>query len=119
MTEAVTIDDYRFGRMTIGGKRYTSDLILQADGRVHAHWRRARGHRLAPSDIAEVLEAEPERLIIGTGAFGVMKVSDEVVQACRERGIALTACRTGEAVARYNEAVRAGRAVTACFHLTC
>ncbi len=113
------IDRYSFGHMTIDGKRYTSDLIIRPDGTIHDRWWRAAGHNLVADDVAELLEARPGVLIVGTGASGMMRVSDEVRHACEGRGIRLEAARTGEAVKRYNEAAAGGTNVGACFHLTC
>lgn len=119
MVAGLRIDGYSFGRMTIGGRDLTSDLILHSDGRIQDRWWRAQGHSLVPGDITTVLGATPELLVIGTGANGLMSVSESLVELCNDRGIEVEACPTAEAVARYNEAVEAGRDVAACFHLTC
>lgn len=113
------IDGYAFGRMTIKGREYTSDLIIHADGRIQDSWWRAEGHCLVPDDIAAVLDSAPAKLVIGTGADGLMQVSAGVLEACRKRGIAIEAWRTAEAVRQYNRAAEEGGNVAACFHLTC
>ncbi len=113
------IDGYSFGRMTIGGREFTSDLILHPDGHIQDNWLRAQGHSLLPGDITTVLDAAPEKLVIGTGASGMMRVSDIVVELCRDRGIEVEVCRTAVAIKRFNEAAEAGTVVAACFHLTC
>ncbi|RMF77842.1 MAG: hypothetical protein D6739_12380 [Nitrospirae bacterium] len=111
------IDAYRFGRITIDGRDYTSDVIL-AGGRVRDGWWRRQGHRLDPEDLAEVVAARPRRLLVGTGASGCMAVPPETVAWLAERGIEVEAAPTPEAVARFN---REGDdpEVAACFHLTC
>ena len=114
-----TIDGYSFGRMTIRGKEYTSDLVIHADGRIQDGWWRAAGHRLVPEDITAILDSAPSKLVIGTGADGLMKVAAGVLELCRERGIEVEAWRTAEAVRRYNREAKQGRRVAACFHLTC
>lgn len=119
MTMKLRIDGYSFGRMTIGGREFTSDLILYPDGRVQDNWWRAQGHSLLPDDITTVLDATPEKLVIGTGASGMMKVSDGVVELCKNRGIEVEVCRTAAAVTRVNDAMEAGSVVAACFHLAC
>jgi len=113
------IEGYSFGRMTVGGREFTADLILHPDGRIQDNWWRTQGHHLLPGDITTVLDAVPEKLVIGTGASGLMRVSESVVELCEKRGIEVEACRTTTAVARFNEAAEAGIAVAACFHLTC
>lgn len=119
ITMKLRIDEYSFGRMTIGGKEFTSDLLVHQDGRIQDRWWRAQGHRLLPGDIAMVLDAGTEKLVIGTGASGMMSVSESVLELCEKRGIEVEACRTAAAVTRFNEAVEADKAVVACFHLTC
>ena len=119
MTMKLRIDDYSFGRMTIGGKEFTSDLIIHRDGRIQDNWWRTQGHKLIPGDITTVLDAGPEKLVIGTGAMGLMSVSESLLELCEKRGIEVEVYRTAAAVKRFNKAVVAGTTVAACFHLTC
>lgn len=113
------IDSYSFGKMRIGDQTFTNDLMIHPNADVHRDWRRGEGHLLVPRDIAALLDAGPEKLIVGTGAFGRMRVSGEVKKLCRTRGIELYASRTGTAVQHYNTDAAAGRRIAACFHLTC
>ena len=119
MVIKLRIDRYSFGRMTVGGKEFTSDLIIHPDGRIQDNWWRMQGHSLIPGDITAVLDAAPEKLVVGTGASGLMSVSESVIQLCEQRGIEVDACRTDAAVTRFNNALAAGITVAACFHLTC
>ncbi len=96
-----------------------SDLIIHPDGRIQDNWWRAQGHKLFPDDIIPVLDAAPEKLVIGTGDFGLMRVSKSVMELCEKRGIAVEACCTAEAVVRFNRDTEARKTVAACFHLTC
>ena len=113
------IDDYSFGRIVIGRREFTSDLILHPDGHIQDNWRRSQGHSLIPEDITTMLDVAPEKLIIGTGANGRMKVVESVVELCKNHGIGVEICNTSTAVTRFNKAVEAGITVAACFHLTC
>ena len=112
------IDEYSFRRMNVGGREFRSDLIIHPDGRIQDSWWRETGHNLVPEDIPAVL-AGVQKLVIGTGASGLMSVSDRVMELCEKRGIEVEICRTAEAVKRFNEAADAGTSVAACFHLTC
>ncbi len=113
------IVDYSFGKMNVGGKEFTSDLILHPDGHIQDNWWRAQGHNLIPDDITSVLDEAPEKLIIGTGANGRMSVSESVKKQCEKQGIEIDASPTPEAVTRYNQTAEKGTAVAGCFHLTC
>lgn len=112
------IGSYRFGRVVVDGAEYTGDLIVFPD-RVESGWWRVEGHRLRVEDLKDVLVFEPEVLVVGTGAFGLMKVTDEVEKALAERGIQLVARKTADACNVYNELVREGKRVVAALHLTC
>jgi len=113
------IDEYSFGRMTIGGKEFTSDLILYPDGHIQDNWWRTQGHNLLPDDIITLLDATPEKLVIGTGVNGMMGVSESVLELCKNRRVEVEVCRTAEAIIKYNEAAESGTVVAACFHLAC
>ena len=60
----------------------------------------------------------PEVLIVGTGAFGVMEVLPEVRQSLEAQGIKLIAQPTDEACNIYNQLCQSQR-VVAAFHLAC
>jgi len=114
------IDSYEFGTMVINGKRYVSDVIVFPD-RVLDGWWRKGGHRLHIDDLKEVLNAEPqpEVLVIGTGYSGLMKVSNDVEEALRSRGIQITVQPTEQACQTLNKLLKSGRRAVAAFHLTC
>ncbi len=113
------INGYSFGRMIVGEREFTSDLIIHPDGRIQDNWWRSQGHNILPDDITTVLDVSPEKLVIGTGANGMMKVSESLVELCKSRGIKVEICPTAKAVTGFNEAVVAGTVVAGCFHLTC
>ena len=112
------IDEYAFGRMVVEGKTYRKDLILLPEG-VREDWWRDEGHSLVEADLADVFQAKPEVLVIGTGAHGVMGVPPAVRRALEEAGIQAIIERTGEAVERYNALAAGGTRVAGAFHLTC
>ncbi|MBU0687267.1 MAG: hypothetical protein KKB81_05390 [Candidatus Margulisbacteria bacterium] len=111
------IDHYSFGQITIDGKAYTSDVIIYPD-HVNPSWWRKEGHNLQIEDLTEVITAKPDTLIIGTGASGVMDVSEKVKQAIAQKGIKLIVEKTGEACKIYNKLKSSGK-VIAALHLTC
>lgn len=112
------VDGYEFGRIVIDGEAYEKDVVI-AGGRVHANWWRREGHRLRVEDMDVMFDAEPTVIVIGCGAQGVMRVSDEVRRVVDEKKIRLEALDTGEAVGRFNELAAGGEEIAAGFHLTC
>ncbi len=111
------IDSYSFGHIVIDGKAYTSDVIIYGD-RVDAAWWRKEGHRLHPEDLADVLNARPEILVIGTGYAGVMTVPKKTRERIIAQGIDVEVERTGKAVDLYN-ALHEKKHVIAALHITC
>jgi hypothetical protein len=114
---APEVESYRFGHMVVDGEEHTNDLILLPD-RVISNWWRDQGHRLSIADLQEVFNAQPEVLVVGTGANGGMRVPQETRQAIREAGIELEVAKTGQAWKRYND-LQQERATAGAFHLTC
>lgn len=112
------IDAYAYGSMTIDGKVYKKDLII-FPGRIESDWWRKKGHILSMDDLAEVIEARPELLIVGTGDSGVMRVPLAVEQGLKNENIELIAEDTHKAARLFNEQARMGRSVAGAFHLTC
>lgn len=111
------IDDYSFGRMVIGGKTYTSDVIVYPD-KVDASWWRKEGHYLQKEDLKDIVKAGPDIVIIGTGNWGVMKVPKETLDFLGSRGIETYAEKTAEAVELFNSQPE-DKKVIGAFHLTC
>jgi hypothetical protein len=111
------IDSYDFGRITIDGKRYSTDLLVFPD-KVKTGWWRKEGHRLQIADLKEVLEAKPEVLVVGTGYLGMMAVPPETRKHIESEGIQLVVQKTAEACKTFNRLVES-RTVVAALHLTC
>ncbi len=111
------IDSYSFGIIVISGITYTTDVIIYPN-KVDATWWRREGHLLQRVDIEEVLQVNPELLIIGTGYAGVMRVPRETIDLITERGIRVKVARTSKAVQLYNDLQGAGNTVAA-LHITC
>lgn len=111
------VESYRFGRMVVDGERHSKDLILLPD-RVVPGWWRKRGHRLDRADLQEVFEADPEVLVVGTGAYGRMSVPQETRQALETHNIELRVAQTGDAWQTYNS-LHERRRTAGAFHLTC
>jgi len=113
-----TIDDYQFGQIVINGRKYSSDVVIFPD-RVQADWRRENSHQLSLGEAGKIFAEHPEVLVVGTGAFGRMKVLSEVQQAANTRDIQLVVQPTGEACETFNRLSPSRRAVVAALHLTC
>ena len=111
------IGSYSFGSILIDGESYTSDLILFSD-KIDASWWRKRSHKVDMEDITELLQAEVDMIIFGTGAYGLMKIDKKVIDHFADRNIEVVVEKTGKAVNIYNE-IAENKEVIAALHLTC
>ncbi len=112
------IDSYQFGKIVIDGAGYSSDCVILDDS-VQANWWRKQGHLLAVEDLQLVIETKPSILVVGCGASGMMKISEDTQQVLQQQNIELIALDTNDAVARFNELAEKGENVAAALHLTC
>jgi hypothetical protein len=111
------IEFYDFGRVTIDGKRYSTDLLVFPN-KIKTDWLRKEGHCLQIADLKEVLEAKPEVLVVGTGYSGMMTVPPETRNHIESKGIELIIQKTAEACKTFNSLIES-RTVVAALHLTC
>jgi len=110
------IEGYRFGHLVVEGEEQTRDVIVLPE-RLLTNWWRADGHRLVLADLGDVIDELPERLVVGTGAYGQMRPDPEALEQLRQRGVEVEALPTDEAVRRYGELDL--RRTAAALHLTC
>jgi hypothetical protein len=110
------IEGYRFGHVVVDGEEQTRDVIVLPE-RVVTDWWRVEGHRLVLADLDVVIDELPQRLLVGTGAYGQLRPDPEALEQLRQRGIEVEALPTGEAVRRFGELDPRGTA--AALHLTC
>lgn len=111
------IEHYSFGRITIDGKTYTSDVIIYP-GKVDASWWRKQGHNLEVADLKDVISAKPQVLVVGTGTTGFMKVPKETLSYLELKGIEVHVERTDKAAELFNQ-LQKDKIVIAALHLTC
>lgn len=110
------IDFYSFGKISISKKEYNSDLIIFPD-KILDNWWREKGHLLQENDLKEVIEFEPDKLIIGTGQNGRMKVPSFLINKLNKQNITTEVYKTDTAVKKYNK--REGDNIVCALHLTC
>ncbi len=111
------IEDYEFGRIVIDGQTYRNDLLIWP-GQMKSDWWRAEGHLLQVGDVTEALAADLQVLVVGTGAYGNMRVDRELEDLLKDKGIEFIARPTAEACRIINDLSRRRR-LAAALHLTC
>jgi hypothetical protein len=115
---AITIDSYSFGKISVNGMIYGSDLVIYPD-RVDDKWWRKEGHLLQIEDIKDIFTYKPGILVVGQGLQGLMKVDTKVADLCLNNRIELIVLPTPQAVKYYNELNKKEPLAIAALHLTC
>jgi hypothetical protein len=119
------IEDYGFGHITIDGRRYEKDLIILPSGEVKKRKKKlskgGAGHTpLSRREMkAYAEEISPGKLVIGTGMYGAMPITDGALELARDIGIELVCTNTAEAVETYLDVVSRNEKTAALLHLTC
>ena len=117
-----------FGNIIIDGKKYNHDVYLFVDGtlqeRDKSHSQRIEGHRsLSEWEIEQVLNGDPDILIIGMGQSGVLPMTDGVLNIIdsikKEKNIQIIQGKTPEILNKTNEALKSSKKVAGLFHTTC
>ena len=110
-----------FGEVEIEGRRYTSDVVIEA-GRVEKRrkkpskrYRDVYGH--TPLSPEERIPWGGGRLIVGTGASGSLPIMPAVLAEADRRGIEIVAAPTQEVLRLLRDLEAAD--VRAIIHVTC
>jgi len=110
-----------FGEVEIEGRRYTSDIVIEA-GQVERRrkkpskqYRDEYGH--TPLSAEERIPWGGSRLIVGTGEFGSLPIVPAVRAEADRRGIEIVAAPTKEALHLLRDAD--AEDVYAVVHVTC
>ena len=117
-----------FGNITIDGRKYNHDVYLFIDGtlqkRDKSYSPRIGGHRsLSKWEIEQLLNGDPEILIIGMGQSGVLPMTDGAINIIdsltKEKNVQLIQGKTPEILNKTNEALKSSNKVAGVFHTTC
>ncbi|MFW6222009.1 MAG: MTH938/NDUFAF3 family protein [Bacteroidota bacterium] len=111
------IDSYEFGKMTIGGREYTEDLMV-LPSKIIPTWQRDDEQHLQLPDIKDSLDkVQPDAVVIGTGNTGGLEVDKEVIEYLEKKNIELVIENTDKAVNSFNTFDKQNIHVLGAFHL--
>ena len=116
MKNKYKINSYSFGKIVLSKQEYISDLIIFPD-KIIDNWRREKGHLLQKKDINSIINYNPEKLIIGTGKNGKMRVSKSLLNELYEKNITTEIYKTDKAVKKYNNSNNEN--IICALHLSC
>ncbi len=117
-----TIESTEFGSITIEGAVSDHDVIIRLNGQVEKRKKKpskvvyGTSHIISLEEARHVYENGAERLLIGTGQQGRVKLSDEAADYFAEKGCQVELLPTRQAIRVWNEAAGA---VVGLFHITC
>ena len=112
------ITEFSFGKIVCGGKTYSNDIKI-INGQVVADWWRKSGHRVDVEDIADILEAKPDILVIGKGSPGLMKSTASLRAYLTANDIALFEKKSAQAIRVFNQLHQGAKRVAAGIHVGC
>jgi hypothetical protein len=111
-----------FGWIVIDGVRHDHDIVIGIDGGVRRRRKKlskeryGTSHMISPEEADDLYEPGCVFLLIGSGAFGRVRLSDEARSFFGEQGVTVEILPTGDAVARWNSLESSAIGL---FHITC
>ena len=116
------IDETVFGSITIGGKTYECDVIIRLTGEVKKRKKNlsraiyGTSHIVSLDEAKHVYQEGAQRLIIGTGQHGLLKLSNEARDFFEKKNCSIDLIPTPQAIKNWNQAQQK---VIGLFHVTC
>lgn len=116
------IDRTTFGSMTIEGEVYDYDVLIRLSGKIKKRKKKlskavyGTSHKISLDEAKHVYQKGAERLIVGTGQYGLVELSDEAAAYFEKKGCRLDLLPMKKAIQAWNEAEGA---VIGLFHVTC
>ena len=116
------IDRVQFGSITADGETFDHDVVIRLSGKVKRRKKKlskqhyGTSHTVSLDEAKQIYDDGAEKLIIGNGQQGLLKLSEEAESFFEHKGCAVTLLPTPEAVEIWNQAE--GK-VIAMFHVTC
>jgi hypothetical protein len=116
------VDACKFGQITLDGKVYRYDVVIELDGRVRRRNKRlsrnlyGTSHKLSLDEAKDVYQKGAERLLIGSGRYGSVVLSKKAAKYFNRKGCKVSLTPTKKAAKRWN---KARRKTLGLFHITC
>ncbi|HTK07552.1 MAG TPA: MTH938/NDUFAF3 family protein [Ktedonobacteraceae bacterium] len=116
------IDQTTFGSITIEGKLFAHDVIIQLNGQVKKRKKKlskaiyGTSHIISLAEAKYIYEQDARRLLIGTGQYGNVTLSAEAADYFMQKHCQVQLLPTPQAIVAWNEAEDAPIGL---FHVTC
>ncbi len=116
------IQNTEFGFITVDDEELDHDIVIRLSGKVKKRKKKlskelyGNSHTVSLAEAEHVFDEGAERLIIGSGQQGNVKLSEEAERYFKEKGCSVELHPTPEAIQVWNKAE--GKTI-AMFHVTC
>ena len=107
-----------FGKAKYDGAVFSEDIIVSTDGDVYS--RVSKGLLVTPEELDASIDENTKTVVVGTGHYGVVKVTPEAMSYLKDSKIELVEKPTPDAIEYYNKRMSVkGRKpkITAIIHL--
>ena len=111
-----------FGSITVEGESYDHDIIISLEGKVKKRKKKlsksiyGTSHTISLPEIEYVYQEQSEGIIIGSGQYGVTRLSKEALEFIAEKKCRVVLKSTPEALLEWNNSE--GNWI-GLFHITC
>jgi hypothetical protein len=111
-----------FGSITIDGKKFNHDVIIRLDGTIKKRKKKlskkfyGTSHKISRAEAEFIYEEGAQTLIVGTGQYDQVRLSDEAQEYFDDLGLKLITIATPEAIRLWNDEKGA---LIGLFHITC
>lgn len=112
---AISIRSVGDGQIRIGGEIYRKTIALTTS-EVVTDWQPATVAELTPEDLAPIVSASPEVIVLGTGTASLF-APKEIMFSLARRGIGLEVMNTAAAARTFNVLAGEGRNVAAILYI--
>jgi hypothetical protein len=115
------IQNTEFGSITVDEKRLDHDVVIRLSGKVKKRKKKlskeqGSSHTVSLAEAEHIFDEGAERLIVGSGQYGRVELSEEADHYFKEKGCSVELHPTPEAIQVWNQAE--GKTI-AMFHVTC
>ena len=116
------IDSTQFGSITIEGSKIEHDVLICLSGEIKKRKKKlskavfGTSHTISLDEAAYIFETGAEKLIIGSGQYGLVKLSTEASAFFKEKNMRVNLWPTPEAIHQWN---KTKGATVGLFHVTC
>ena len=116
------IEDTNFGSITIEGKTFNYDVIIRISGDVEKRKKKlsksvyGSSHTISAGEAAYIYENDAEKMILGSGQYGMVSLSEEASEFFKERGCQVEILPTPVAIDAWNQS---DEGTIGLFHITC